>query len=299
MSKAALQGYLAGLDAETREVAKEALRLHLFRTSPEAWARLQLGVNLDPWQRQLVETLPGSRVVALTHRQAGKTTGCAVSIAHTMMFGGETTSLILCPTQRQSAEGVRRVRQYLMKAGAKFRSDNAFSLEIESGSRVLALPGSDDSGIRGLSINGVLVLDEAARVSDELFNAAMPMVLRFSKTARVLVASTAWAAQGFFYRLWTDGEGWIKIRADIHECSHLTPEDIEREKRSMSVAAFKREFECEFDQTDSRFINPDSWAAAFGMSDVQVEGVTVQGNPEEIIHEAPALRNALYREQRF
>jgi len=77
------------------------------------------------------------------------------------------------PTQRQSAEGVRRVRQYLLKAGAKFKSDNAFSLELEGGSRVLALPGSDDSGIRGLSINGVLVLDEAARVSDELFNASL------------------------------------------------------------------------------------------------------------------------------
>ena len=107
---------------------------------------------------------------------------------------------------------------------------------------MLALPGSDDSGIRGLSINGVLVLDEAARVSDALFNASLPMVLRYAKTARVLVASTAWAARGFFYRLWTEGEGWNKIRADIHECSHLTPEDIERERRSMPAAAFRREY---------------------------------------------------------
>ena len=280
------------LPPDVRPVAKEALRIYLYRSSVEAWSRLGLGVALDPWQRKLVETAPGKRVVALTHRQAGKTTGCAVSIAHAMLFGGETTSLILCPTQRQSAEGVRRVRQYLLKAGAKFKSDNAFSLELESGSRVLALPGSDDSSIRGLSINGVLVLDEAARVSDELFNASLPMVLRYAKTARVLVASTAWAAQGFFYRLWTEGEGWIKIRTDIHECSHLTLEDIERERRSMPAAAFSREYLCEFDQTETRFFNPESINRMFGLDDVLVPEVSLEGNSDEVVHRQGAFKNA-------
>jgi hypothetical protein len=280
------------LPPEVRPVAKEALRIYLYRSSVEAWSRLALGVALDPWQRKLVETAPGKRVVALTHRQAGKTTGCAVAIAHTMLFGGETTSLILCPTQGQSAEGVRRVRQYLLKAGAKFKSDNAFSLELEGGSRVLALPGSDDSGIRGLSINGVLVLDEAARVSDELFNASLPMVLRYAKTARVLVASTAWAAQGFFYRLWTEGEGWIKVCADIHECSHLTPEDIERERRSMPAAAFRREYLCEFDQTETRFFNPESINRMFGLDDVLVPEVSLEGNSDEVVHRQGAFKNA-------
>lgn len=280
------------LPSEARPAAKEALRIYFYKTSPEAWGRLALGITLDPWQRKLVDTPPGKRAIALTHRQAGKTTACAVVIAHTTLFSGETTSLILCPTQRQSAEGVRRVRHFLMKAGAKFISDNAFSLELDNGSRVLALPGSDDSGIRGLSINGVLVLDEAARESDELFNACLPMVLRHTNTARVLVVSTAWAAQGFFYRLWTGGEGWVKIRADITECSHLTPEDIERERRSMPAAAFRREYLRELDQTETRFFDPGSLAAAFGLDGVLMPDVTVDGITDPVVHKQNAFNNA-------
>ena len=74
-------------------------------------------------------------------------------------------SVIACPAQRQSAEAVRRVREILVKVGAEFKSDNVYGLELKNGSRVLALPGSDDS-IRGLTVDGWIVADEAARLSD-------------------------------------------------------------------------------------------------------------------------------------
>src|SRR6202012_4596448 len=99
--------------------------------------------------------------------QVGKTTTAAWGIAHAMLFRPGSLSVIACPAQRQSAEAVRRVREALIKAGAELKSDNVYAVEHRNGSRVLALPGSDDS-IRGLTVDAWIVADEAARLNDEL-----------------------------------------------------------------------------------------------------------------------------------
>ena len=85
--------------------------------------------------------------------------------------------MIACPAQRQSAEAVRRVREALIKAGAELESDNVYALELKNGSRVLALPSSDDS-IRGLTVDGWIVADEAARLPNDLIAALRPMRAR-------------------------------------------------------------------------------------------------------------------------
>ncbi len=160
-----------------------------------------------------MEVGPGKRAICLVHRQSGKTTAAAIATSHHLMFGGYPgTSLVLSPTQRQSAEFVRRARGFLVKAGAKLTADNAFSLQLENGARLLGLPGENDASIRGLSIDGMLIVDEAARVQDALVEAAQPMLLRHMKKARFFMLSTAWAKSGVFHRIWSEGDpkDWIK-----------------------------------------------------------------------------------------
>jgi hypothetical protein len=65
---------------------------------------------------------------------------------------------------------VRRVREILIKLGVELKSDNIYELELKNGSRVLALPSTDDS-IRGLTVDGWIVADEAARLSPDLLTA--------------------------------------------------------------------------------------------------------------------------------
>jgi hypothetical protein len=117
-----------------------------------------------------------------------------------------------------------------------------------------------------LSIDGDLVVDEAARISDALCEAARPMLIRHADTARFSLLSTAWARQGFFYRVWTEGDprDWFKIEATVDECRHSSSADLDRERRSMSPAAFAREYENVFDAIEAHFFNADAIAAAFG-----------------------------------
>ena len=115
-----------------------------YQIDPVLWVHEILGVEPTAWQQTFLRAPRGSSILALTARQVGKTTTAAWAIAHTMLFVPGSLSVIACPAQRQSAEAVRRVREALVKAGAELASDNVYGLELQNGSRVLALPGSDD-----------------------------------------------------------------------------------------------------------------------------------------------------------
>jgi hypothetical protein len=275
----------------TSEVAKEIARRALYTLSPSAWSRRELKLELDPWQVRMVDAAAASRVIALTHRQAGKTTGAAVGVAHTMAWRRpSSTSLVLAPTLRQSSELIRNLRGLLLAAGERLSVDNTFSIELMNGSRALALPGADDASIRGLSIDGDLVVDEAARVSDTLYEAATPMLVRHAKTARLVLLSTAWARTGFFFRIWSEGDlrDWLKIEARVDECLQISKADLDRERRSMPPAVFAREYENVFDSLEARFFDADAIAAAFG----GILGPTPpipDGDPDPVVSRAPAF----------
>jgi hypothetical protein len=151
------------------------------RGSVAVWARERCGVDLLPFQRRITCAPPGARVHCKVHRQGGKTEVGSLVVAHGMVHEEGSTSLFLAPTQRQSAEAIRRTRRHLLQAGAKLKVDNAFSLEVTGGGRVLSLPGSDDAAVRGITVDGVAVVDEASRVPDQLFKAVTPMLARHSE----------------------------------------------------------------------------------------------------------------------
>src|ERR1700728_4186097 len=109
------------------------LREMAYRLDPALWVREVLGVSPSPWQEIFLRAPRGASILALTARQVGKTTTAAWGIAHSMVFTPGSLSVIACPAQRQSAEAVRRVRDSVIKAGAKLDSDNVYGLELENG----------------------------------------------------------------------------------------------------------------------------------------------------------------------
>src|ERR671934_1781009 len=138
------------------------LREVAYRVDPALWVREVLGIEPTKWQEDYLRAPRGASILALTARQCGKTTTAAWAMAHTALFVPGSLSVVACPAQRQSAEAVRRVREAIIKAGDKLKADNVYGLELTNGSRVLALPGSDDS-IRGLTVDAWIVAGEGGR----------------------------------------------------------------------------------------------------------------------------------------
>jgi hypothetical protein len=182
-----------------------------YQIDPVLWVKEVLGITPDPWQERFLREPHGASILVLTARQVGKTTTAAWAIAHCMLFRPDSLSVIACPAQRQSAEAVRRVRDILLQAGAKLEKANVFALELDNGSRVLALPGSPSS-IRGLTVGGWIVVDEAAQVDEELIAALRPMRARRPE-ARLAMVSTAWTRIDPFWMAWTNEEAdWTRLQ---------------------------------------------------------------------------------------
>jgi len=117
-----------------------------YRIDPALWVRRILDVEPQAWQERFLRAPRGASILALTARQAGKTTTAAWAITNAALFEPGSLSVVACPAHRQSAEAVRRVREAVIKAGSKLEVDNVYGLELTNGSRVLALPGSRTDG---------------------------------------------------------------------------------------------------------------------------------------------------------
>ena len=218
------------------------LREIAYRVDPVIWVREVLGVEPAAWQAEFLRAPQGSSILALTARQVGKTTTAAWAMAHTALHVPNSLSVVACPAQRQSAEPVRRVKESLIKAGVKLKNDNVYGVELENGARVLALPGNDDS-IRGLTVDGWIIADEAARLTSDLIAAVRPMRARQPK-ARLAMLSTAWSRTDPFWTAWSSEDpSWIRLQAtaDI-DAAPFADGFLEQERQALGEDDFKREY---------------------------------------------------------
>jgi hypothetical protein len=131
--------------------------------------------------------------------------------------------------------------------------------ELPNHSRIISLPDRDET-IRGFSNVALLVFDEAAWVTDDLYSAARPMLA--VSGGRLLALSTPNGQTGWFFREWADGDGWHRTKITAAECPRISASFLAEERRTMAAAAFASEYECEFtDAVDSVFYYADIKAA--------------------------------------
>src|SRR5262245_36349167 len=211
-----------------------------YRLDPVLWARKVLGIAPHAWQQRFLLAPRGASIAVLTARQVGKTTAAAVGMAHSAMFMPGSLSVIACPTQDQSAEALRKVREMVLKAGAELTADNVFKLELANGLRVRALAGKHES-IRGLTVDAWIVADEAAQLDPDMMTALHPMRTQ-RPNARFAVLSTAWSRTDPFWSVW-ENESWTRIRATIDvEPNLIAPEVLKKARSQLSTDDFKREY---------------------------------------------------------
>src|SRR5215217_2250094 len=148
------------------------LKLALDRVS---FAR-RLGLEPDPWQVDLLRST-SERVLLNCCRQSGKSTMTAVIALHRALYHPSSLILCLAPALRQSQELFSKMAGFYRDLGRPVSAvtERKLSLELENRSRIITLPGSEKT-IRGFSGTSLLILDEAARVEDELYFAVRPML---------------------------------------------------------------------------------------------------------------------------
>jgi hypothetical protein len=222
----------------------EDLKLALDRV---AFARA-LGLEADPWQEQLLRS-SSDRVLLNCCRQSGKSTMTAVIGLHRALYHPGSLILCLAPALRQSQELFAKVLGFYrdFDRPVPAHAERKLSLELENGSRIVTLPGTDKT-IRGFSGATLLIVDEAARVDDELYFAVRPM-LAVSGGALMMLSTPA-GRRGVFFEEWTSGHGWERYEVKAFECPRISEEFLEEERQALPSWVYRQEYECSFEELE-------------------------------------------------
>lgn len=169
--------------------------------------------------------------------------------------------LIVAPAQRQSVELFRKVRDtYNAQEDApKIVNESTLRMEMDNGSRIIALPGTEAT-IRGYSAPKLVLVDEASRVEDSLFTGLRPMLA--TNQGRMVLLTTPYGKRGFFYEAWAHGEGWKRTRITADQCPRIDPEWLAEERKIIGEWQYRQEYLCEFVDTDESFFSSDLIEAA-------------------------------------
>jgi predicted phage terminase large subunit-like protein len=252
----------------------DELQMLIYTAEPVTWAHEvvepAMGIVMDPWQLDFLEDR--SKAILLNcHRQSGKSLMTAVKALHTALFRDGSLTVLFSPTQKQSNELFRKIRDliHLIPSYEKMlKVDNITSLELTNGSRVESLPATNWT-VRGYTAD-LVVIDEAAGVDDRLYAAVSPMLLE--RNGQFIQMSTPHGKLG---RFWEDynRDTWKKYEVRASQNPRMQAgrylESLGRPREELGSRIYSQEYECRFlgDQEGSIFKR--AW---FRYTDVLPEG---------------------------
>lgn len=228
---------------------------------PVAFARGR-GFEAEVWQADLLRTA-ARRVVVPCSRQVGKTQTTSYKSLHGALNHPERDVLIISPSQRQSIEMLLRIKSIYrgMRNIPKLVKDNDSEMVLYNRSRIVSLPGTEGT-VRGFANVRLLVIDEAARVDDDVFASVLPMV---GSDGQILALSTPWGQRGWFYELCVEAprNGWEQHRVTVYDSAQWSPERIAEVRSSVGRFVFASDYEAQFQDTDDQLFSTEDVRRAF------------------------------------
>jgi hypothetical protein len=213
-----------------------------------------LGLEPDPWQLEVLEA-GHPRLLLNCCRQAGKSTVVAMLGLVHAIFEPAAKVLLVSRSYRQSTELFRLVTDFYHRLGSPMRKrQTTEELGLTNFSRIVCLPCKEET-IRGYSHVSLLVIDEAARVPDDIYRAVRPMLA--VSDGRLICLSTPYGKRGFFHDAWArGGSDWARIEVPAERIPRIKPEFLARERRALGESWFRQEYGCSFEALEG-LVYPD------------------------------------------
>lgn len=194
-------------------------------------------------------------MILVWSRQSGKSTfaelACIESLCKQNRFSG-----YIAPSYKHGQKVFFELMRILESTGI-VRKSNASDLRIESiyGSVLQFFSAEAPTSIRGNTISGILIIDEASYFPDILpngediwYNVIQPITK--VRCEKIIMISTPAGKRGFFYqhymRALEGKEGYACMKRTIYDDDLASEEYIEEQKKSIPEKIFAQEYECVF-----------------------------------------------------
>lgn len=206
--------------------------------------------KLYPWQQAVVDAIcnkPGSgvKVVVKAPRQRGKSFVSQGVLTHYSLTYPNTVSAIVEPTNAQARKVFRSIKNGLWESGVIKKANETF-LEIEfiNGSRIMFKSAESGDNLRGYTVSGICVLDEASFLSQEILELVLPWLNVHN--APMLIVSTPKIRDGVFYNYFKEGldgkNGVVSIDwCDWDTSALISQEMVEQYRKILTANQFKSE----------------------------------------------------------
>jgi Helicase len=223
--------------------------LALARRSLAAFAEM-IGWPMAPFQVEAL-TLRQRTTAIVAPRQSGKSRSLALLAVH-WAFANPGSQILIVSAGDEAAKRLLAEVRHIVTGSDFLRGsvvdERAALVELTNGSNIRSVPASERQ-IRGWTID-LLLVDEAALVSDDLILGAAIPTTAARPAARIVLASSASAANGaFFDHVMLGRQGSENIRTftwSLTDCAWISPSVIEAARESMTPTRFEAEYEGKF-----------------------------------------------------
>lgn len=211
-------------------------------------------LRLYDWQLQVTNELKthwkGYTHVVKSKRQCGKSVMLEFILLQTAINRAKTCSICLSPTLEQARKVFNEVKK-VIKPTKLYSKHNDLQLLImlRNGSTIFFKSAEQKDGLRGYTVTGIYVVDEAAFISDDVFFETLAWVN--VSQAPVILCSTPKHKTGFFFKYYMLGVSnepniFSYNWSEFDTSALLPPEKLEEYQKNIPAAQFKTEFLGEF-----------------------------------------------------
>lgn len=195
------------------------------------------------------------QLVLVWSRQSGKSVFAEIMLIENLLKKNKFSAYI-SPTFQLGRKVYKEIVNLLDGKGIiKKANSSTLTIETITNSTLQFYSVESYTAIRGTTVNGVLICDEAAYYPDVLPNGEniwgnVIMPITKARQPLTIFISTPCGKQGFFYDFYLralNGEDGIKyLERTIYDDNLVNKEQIEEIKRSIPPKAFEQEFMCKF-----------------------------------------------------
>lgn len=197
----------------------------------------------DPFQS-------GKVAVIKSPRQRGKTAFCGVELISMALRHAGSASYVFEPTLSLARKVFKSIEKSLLPTGMLV-TDNSQLLELGLSNGSTISFRSTEQTSRGLTVTGLLVLDECAYLDEEIIYELLPLVN--AHKAPILITSTPFIKEGYYWNMWTLGLTGKNASVKSFDWNNypdserfITPEQKALYRQTMSPQKYRTEIDGEF-----------------------------------------------------
>ena len=172
--------------------------------------RTYQGIDLFPWQLSVHKGILRYGInsnhihVVKSKRQVGKSLLIQGELLYFSLNYAKTINCCISPTLNQARKNYKDILNGVERSGViKKKNDSLLEITFINDSTILFKSAEQKDNLRGYTYTGLLAIDEASYINDEIFSIVKPST--DVHRCPILITSTPKFRIGFFFELYQNG----------------------------------------------------------------------------------------------